>query len=69
MSTPTRYRILVRETHDGRTSTVMDETATAFIAATANPTPTGELDIALGEGGPRPQINEIADLITSQYPG
>jgi hypothetical protein len=46
----------------------MDETANAFIAATAIPTPTGELDIALGEGGPRSQINEIAHLITSQYP-
>ncbi len=68
MSTPTRYRILVREIHDGRTTTVMDETATAFIAATANPTRTGGLDIALGEGGPRSQISEIAHLITSQYP-
>ena len=59
----------MRETHDGHTTTIMDETATAFIAATANPTRTGELDIALGEGGPRPQINDIAHLITNQYPG
>ncbi len=68
MSAPNRYRILVSEIHDGHTVTVMDETANAFIAATAIPTSTGELDIALGEGGPRSQINEIAHLITSQYP-
>ena len=68
MSTPTRYRILVREIHDGRSTTIMDETATAFIAATATTAPTSGLDIALGEGGPRSQINEIAHLITSQYP-
>ncbi|MGO9976591.1 MAG: hypothetical protein ACLP01_28035 [Solirubrobacteraceae bacterium] len=36
MSTPTRYRILVREIHDSHTVTVTDETATAFIAATAS---------------------------------
>ncbi len=68
MSTPTRYPILVREIHDGHTVTIMDETANAFIAATATPTPTGELDIALGEGGPRSQVNEIAHLVTSQSP-
>jgi hypothetical protein len=68
MSTPTRYRILVHEIDDSHTVTIMDETANAFIAATAIPTPTGELDIALGEGGPRSQVNEIAHLVTSQYP-
>ncbi len=65
---PTRYRILVREIHDGHSTTVMDETATAFIAATVNPTQTGELDIALGEGGPRRLINDLAEFIASQYP-
>ncbi len=68
MNTPTRYRILVHEIHDGHSTTVMDETATAFLAAAANPTDTGELDIALGEGGPRRLINDLAEFITSQYP-
>ena len=67
MSTRARYRVLVREIHDGHTTTVMDETAVAFIAATAHATRTGELDIALGEGKPGSQINETAHLITSQY--
>jgi hypothetical protein len=68
MNTPTRYRILVQEILDGHSTTVMDETATAFLAAAGNPTPTGELDIALGEGGPRRLINDLAEFITSQYP-
>ncbi len=58
----------MREIHDGHSTTVMDETATAFIATARNATDTGELDIALGEGGLRRLINDLAELITSEYP-
>jgi hypothetical protein len=65
MSTRPRYRVVVTEIRDGQQTTIMDQTATGFIAAAS--THKGEMDIALGDGGPHNLIAHIALFITNQY--
>jgi hypothetical protein len=67
MSTRPRYRVVVTEIRDNQKTTIVDATANGFIAAAAS-THKGEMDIALGEGGPHNLIAHIALFITNQYP-
>jgi hypothetical protein len=55
----------VTEIRDGHHTTVMDETARGFIAAAAS-IHKGEMDIALGDGGPQELIAHIALFITTK---
>lgn len=62
-----RYRVVVYELDNDRETTVMDETATGFIAATAS-IRNGEMDVALGDGGPHALLQHIGLFIAGQYP-
>ncbi|MCA1678263.1 MAG: hypothetical protein LC777_04580 [Actinobacteria bacterium] len=70
MSDPTRraprYRVVVHEIRDGRQTTIMDATASGFIAAAAN-IQHGEMDVALTDGGPHDLKAHIALFISNQY--
>jgi hypothetical protein len=61
-----RYRIVVTEIRDGQHATIMDETANGFIAAAAS-FHRGEMEVALGEGGPHNLIAHIALFIKNHY--
>jgi hypothetical protein len=61
------YRIVVYELDNDRQTTIMDETATGFIAAAAN-IHNGEMNVALGDGGPQTLIQHIGLFIAGQYP-
>jgi hypothetical protein len=62
-----RYRVIVYELDNDRQTTVMDATATGFIAAAAS-IRNGEMDVALGDGGPHNLIQHIGLFIAGQYP-
>jgi hypothetical protein len=62
-----RYRVVVYEISDDHETTVMDATATGFIAAAAS-LRDGEMDLALGDGGPHALIQHIGLFIAGQYP-
>jgi hypothetical protein len=70
MSDPTRrtprYRVVVHEIRDGCQTRIMDATASGFIAAAAS-IEHGEMDIALGDGGPHDLKAHIALFIGNQY--
>ena len=70
MSDPTRraprYRVVVREIRDGRQTTIMDATASGFIAAAAS-IQHSEMDTALADGGPHDLKAHIALFISNQY--
>jgi hypothetical protein len=61
-----RYRIVVHELRDGHQTTIMDATASGFIAAAAS-IHNGEMDIALGDGGNHELKAHIALFIADQY--
>jgi hypothetical protein len=62
-----RYRMVVYELdHDNRQSTVMDATASGFIAAAAT-IHDGVMDAQLADGGPRHLQQHIAILIAREY--
>jgi hypothetical protein len=63
----TRYQVVVYELDNDRKTTIMDATATGFIAAAASIT-NGEMDIALGDGGPHDLKQHIGLFIAGQYP-
>lgn len=71
MSDPTRraprYRIVVNEIRDGRQTTIMDATASGFIAAAAS-IHHSEMDLALADGGPHDLKAHIALFISNQHP-
>jgi hypothetical protein len=62
-----RYRVIVYELENDQQTPVLDETATGFIAAAAS-IRDGEMDVALGDGGPHPLIQHIGLFIAGQYP-
>lgn len=62
-----RYRVVVYELDNDHQTTIMDETATGFIAAAAN-IHNGEMDVALGDGGPNKLKTHIGLFIAGQYP-
>jgi hypothetical protein len=62
-----RYRVVVYELDNDRQTTVMDATAPGFIAAAAS-IRNGEMDVALGDGGPHTLIQHIGLFIAGQYP-
>jgi hypothetical protein len=62
-----RYQVVVYELDHDRKTKVMDATATAFIAAAAS-IRNGEMDLALGDGGPPTLIQHIGLFIAGQYP-
>jgi hypothetical protein len=64
---PIRYRIVVYELDNDQQTTVMDATATGFIAAAAS-IHNGEMDVALGDGGPHALTQHIGLFIAGQYP-
>ncbi len=70
MNDPTRhaprYRIVVHEIRDARQTTIMDATASGFIAAAAS-IQHGEMDVALSDGGPHDLKAHIALFITNHY--
>lgn len=61
------YRVVVYELDGDRKTKVMDATASGFIAAAAS-IHNGEMDIALGDGGPDALKQHIGLFIASQYP-
>jgi hypothetical protein len=61
-----RYRVVVYEIDGDRETTVMDATASGFIAAAAS-IRHGEMDIALGDGGNHDLKAHIALFIAGQY--
>jgi hypothetical protein len=63
---PPRYRLVVHEIRDGRQTTIMDATASGFIAAAAG-IQHGEMDVVLGDGGPHDLKAHIALFITNHY--
>ena len=68
MTPPQRYELVVhRIDGDGRRTKIMDATAAGFIAAAASITH-GEMEIALGDGGPHGLKQHIALFIAGQYP-
>ncbi|MBA3852631.1 MAG: hypothetical protein H0X59_09745 [Chloroflexi bacterium] len=70
MNDPTRraprYRVVVHEIHDGRQTTIMDATASGFIAAAAS-IQHGEMDVALADGGPHELKAHITLFITNHH--
>ena len=62
-----RYRVVIYELDHDSETTIMDETATGFIAAAASIS-NGEMDIALGDGGPHDLKQHIGLFIAGQYP-
>lgn len=63
-----RYELVVHQIDDtGRRTKIMHATAAGFIAAAANITD-GEMEIALGDGGPHAITQHIALFIAGQYP-
>lgn len=63
----TRYRVVVYEIGRDRNTKIMDETATGFIAAAAT-IRHGEMNVALGDGGPEDLKQHIGLFIAGQYP-
>lgn len=67
MTRPPRYRVVVYELDDtDRQTAIMDATASGFIAAAAS-IHHGEMDIALGDGGPHALKQHIALFISDHY--
>lgn len=68
MTAPQRYELVVHQIDDnGRRTKIMHARAAGFIAAAASITD-GEMQIALGDGGPHALKQHIALFIAGQYP-
>ena len=68
MTPSQRYERCVHQIdNNGRRTKIMHATAAGFIAAAASITD-GEMEIALGDGGPHALKQHIALFIAGQYP-